>query len=211
MLDNSVGDVVTSKEMKFLFLLNTNFNANQCCFGCTLRDGVKAIALPYIVINALYIIFLSGNDDSLFIRLPLLAINFIQMVSPIMLLYASCTNNFKSAYYGTIIFEVFIYIGIAENIYTGYYFHFTKLQDVIAYVFYVIAIESIYIYSCFITYSFTKELGKGNLIALDSKVLLNSLGDNNPKQSFELAKNITIRNLSQDLNQSTSSDKELNI
>ena len=208
---SNVGEVVKAKEMKFLFVFNTYYNATMCCCGCTLRDGLKFITIPYIILILVYIVGLSDHYN-MYIGLPFIILNFFQLTGPIMLLYASCTNNFKYSYYGTVIFQIFIYIGIAESIFNGITFKFFTTPFLIAYIFSTIFLECIYIYCCFIAFSFTKELGKGNLTALDSKVVMNSLAGNPMNENFDmgqLGQNITIRNLSHDADTSRSSEQEL--
>jgi hypothetical protein len=193
-----MADQGVASNMRFLFCCGNGATTNRCCCGCSIRLGTQIITFITILLAIANIIVLFISHMSGGIKAAALIYQFIQLSGPILVFIATLKNDFKLAYWGRIIYEVYVilwltlgflfgllwglvfydgYGGYYYDEYNTYYYYDAGAGFFVAYFVLWTFVAALYIYFAQVIFSFTKELGLGNMAALDGQdalVILNT-------------------------------------
>ena len=92
-------------------------------------------------------------------------ISSLQIIASLLILISTCTNSFNLAYTGNMIYNIFIFLGLLNTLIfisitqVSYWFVSTWIIYFAVYV----LMYTLTIYYAYIVWSFTKELGLGNM------------------------------------------------
>lgn len=170
-------------SMRFMFCCGLHATNRNCCCCCSLRVGAQIISVVMLLYGFSSIIILGAYLDQIPFAVDI--VGFVSaalfwIIGPLLVLVATCNNNFKTAYLGRLIIEFYTWLililgfalGIIFAVYWDdwYYYYDGEWRyyniPIPFFVFYYIVwgfFLAIYLYFAKIIFSFTKELGLRNI------------------------------------------------
>jgi len=176
-MQDSEENRLKAEDMRFLFFFKPQQQISQCCCGCTLRLGTQILCILYLLgslgtsISAITVLVGYKVDSIYYVSL---IASVLQIIGPGMILMSTFNNNFKIAYIGNMIYTIFVFIGLIITIITPFtltYFQYEIAGYIFYYLFYLPAYVLV-IYYALVIYFFVKNIGLGNLAAVDGQQTL---------------------------------------
>lgn len=166
---NSFDNRSIAQDLKYLYCINVN-PANTCCCGCTLRMGVKILGWLWLIASVLNTISILGQLISAFNFGFIIGIveNLALVYASLLLLRSTNDNDFVTAYKSYRIVQLLVFISVPLAIIKTL---FISTDPAVLSIVILVLILSLCLslYYLHVIYSFTKQLGLGNLAAIDGQ------------------------------------------
>lgn len=179
-----MADVGIANSMRFLFCCGSGMTTKRCCCGCSLRLGTQIICVLSIISGLGSLITWASVFLPPVVEAIAIIYQVVQFVGPVLVFISTFNNNFKLAYYGRLMIEIFALLWLSLGFLFGllwglvFYRSNTYHNGEIYYynagaAFWFVYFFSwglgatISLYFAYVIFSFTKELGSGNMSLLD--------------------------------------------
>ena len=188
-----MSNILVAQNMRFMFCCGAKETAKLCCCGCSLRLGTQIICVLMVISSLMSLIYsqaLSSYISGLgtyYIIYPI-----IYLVTYIMIFIGTFGNNFKICYFGNIFLQILQILQIIAGIIFGIilgsildtsnvicddygrcYTVYLGPAILVVYVIYILISTALTLYFNYIIFSYTKQIGLGNIALIEGQFVTN--------------------------------------